>query len=93
MIPSLSLVYLYLLSVHFSFYLSSLVFKSISPPLTDIHFALFAWMSVLTRNHLSCLALPHFITCLTDLSVIARSPLPQTCIGEERSVKPAEDLL
>lgn len=39
------------------------------PPSSDIHLVLFACVSILTRNHLCCLVSPHFITCLTDLSL------------------------
>lgn len=49
------------------------------PPSGDIYLILFACVSILTRNHLCCLVLPHFITCLTDLSVIKHSALLHIC--------------
>lgn len=66
------------LSVHF-LPICLLMPFNLFPPSGDIDLVLFACVSILTRNHLCCLFLPHFITCLTDLSVMKHSALLQIC--------------
>lgn len=77
MIPSLCLFYSCLCLC--IFFLSVPLFLSINspPPSSDIYLILFAFVSILTRTHLCGLVLPHFITCLTDRSVIKHSALLQ----------------
>lgn len=98
MIPSFGLVYSCLLSVHFPPICLRMSFNPFPPPppssSTDIHLALFAWVSIMTRNHLRSLVLPHFITCLTDLFVIKHSASDlYKRHSEKNALQPAEDLL
>lgn len=74
-------------SVHFLRIRPPHAFQSVSLPSGDIYLVMFACVSILTRSHHCCLVSPHFITCLTDLSVIKHSALLQEAFRAEQNAR------